>query len=146
VAKRVFISYDYDHDSTLKEFLVGQSRLPDSPFEIADWSIKVASPNWITEARRRIRASDTVAVICGEHTRTAIGVDTEVKISQEESITYFLLKGYREKDCHKPSAARPSDKIYTWTRERAAHQADRRARFNWRSDGSRLTLSGRRES
>lgn len=115
MAKRVFISYDYDHDSTLKEFLVGQSRLPDSPFEIADWSIKVASPNWVAEARRRIRASDTVAVICGQHTGTAIGVDTEVEISQDESIPYFLLKGYREKVCYKPAAARSSDKMYDWT-------------------------------
>lgn len=37
--KRVFISFDYDHDETLKTFLVGQSKLPDSPFELADWSI-----------------------------------------------------------------------------------------------------------
>lgn len=34
---KVFISFDYDHDETLKEFLVGQSKLPDSPFELADW-------------------------------------------------------------------------------------------------------------
>lgn len=115
MAARVFISYDYDHDSALKEFLVGQSRLPDSPFEIADWSIKVASPNWVEEARKRIRASDTVAVICGEHTHTAVGVDTEVEIAQEESIPYFLLKGYREKECYKPLAANANDKLYNWT-------------------------------
>jgi hypothetical protein len=107
VAKRVFISFDYDHDATLKEFLVGQAKLPDSPFEIADWSIKVASPGWVAEARRRIRASDTVAVICGQHTHTAVGVSTEVEIAQDESIPYFLLNGYREKTCYKPSSAFP---------------------------------------
>jgi hypothetical protein len=37
---KVFISCDYDHDETPKEFLVGQSKLEDSPFELADWSIK----------------------------------------------------------------------------------------------------------
>jgi len=37
---KVFVSFDYDHDETLKEFLVGQSKLKDSPFELADWSIK----------------------------------------------------------------------------------------------------------
>jgi hypothetical protein len=68
---RVFTSFDYDHDVDLKNALVGQSRLPDSPFEITDVSIKVASPGWQDEARRRIRGCDVVAVICGEYTQTA---------------------------------------------------------------------------
>lgn len=42
---RVFISFDYDHDVVLKEFLIGQAKLDDSPFWIADWAIKAASPS-----------------------------------------------------------------------------------------------------
>ena len=42
VKKRVFISFDYDHDEELKIALVGQSKLPNSPFEIVDMSIKEA--------------------------------------------------------------------------------------------------------
>ena len=114
---RVFISFDYDHDSILKEFLVGQSRNDDSPFEIADWSIKTASPGWKNEARRRIRASDVVAVICGQHTHTATGVAIELSIAQDEGIPYFLLRGYRDKTCTRPTTARPSDKMYEWTWE-----------------------------
>lgn len=34
--KRVFISFDYDHDARLKDLLVGQSQYPDNPFSIAD--------------------------------------------------------------------------------------------------------------
>ena len=112
---RVFISFDYEHDSDLKTLLVGQSKLPDSPFVIADWSIKVASPGWRDEARRRIRASDVVAVICGEHTHTATGVSTEVAIAQEERISYFLLKGRADKTCTRPTAAKSTDKMYRWT-------------------------------
>lgn len=41
---RCFISFDYDNDSDLKNLLVGQAKYEDSPFEIADWSIKEASP------------------------------------------------------------------------------------------------------
>ncbi|HEX5403732.1 MAG TPA: hypothetical protein VFX16_15680 [Pseudonocardiaceae bacterium] len=115
MAKRVFISYDYDNDSFLKEALVGQSRLPDSPFTIADWSIKVASAGWKAEARRRIRACDIVVVMCGTQTHNAIGVATELTISQDEGITYFLLKGYAEKSCTKPTTAKSSDKMYEWT-------------------------------
>ena len=32
---KVFVSFDYDHDETLKEFLVGQSKLKDSPLSQA---------------------------------------------------------------------------------------------------------------
>ena len=31
--KRVFVSFDYDYDKTLKDFLIGQAKNPDSPFE-----------------------------------------------------------------------------------------------------------------
>jgi hypothetical protein len=37
---KVFVSFDYDHDETLKVFLIGQSKHDDSPFDLADWSIK----------------------------------------------------------------------------------------------------------
>jgi hypothetical protein len=38
--KRVFISFDYDHDEDLRNLLIGQSRNPDSPFDMANWSVK----------------------------------------------------------------------------------------------------------
>lgn len=114
--KRVFISFDYDHDETLKTFLVGQSKHDDTPFELADWSIKEAlSGNWKDKARTRIKGVDLVAVICGEYTDTAAGVSAEVQIAQEEKIPYFLLKGYSDKTCKKPKAAKDADKIYKWT-------------------------------
>lgn len=113
-ATRVFVSFDYDNDARLKDALVGQSRLPDSPFAVLDWSIKLASPGWKTEARRRIRASAAVAVICGEHTHKVIGVATEMTIAQEEGVSYFLLEGYSDKVCTRPTSARPIDKLYKW--------------------------------
>src|SRR5260370_40261420 len=114
--KRVFISFDYDHDETLRAFLVGQSRNEDSPFELADWSIKeVLTGNWKDKARGRIRAVDLVCVICGDHTDTATGVSAEVQIAQEEGKPYFLLNGYSNRTGKKPKAAKDSDKIYNWT-------------------------------
>ena len=38
--KRVFTSFDFDHDEDLRNLLVGQSKNADSPFEMADWSVK----------------------------------------------------------------------------------------------------------
>ncbi|MGM4962094.1 TIR domain-containing protein [Tardiphaga sp. 1201_B9_N1_1] len=114
--KRVFISFDYDHDEVLKTFLVGQSKNPDTPFELADWSIKEPlTGDWQAKARLRIRNVDVVAVICGEHTDTATGVSAEIIIAQSEKVPYFLLNGYAEKVCKKPSAAFANDKIYKWT-------------------------------
>ncbi len=114
--KRVFISFDYDHDLDLKNLLVGQAKNEDSPFEIADFSIKEASSeDWKKKARTRIKGCDVVAVICGEHTDMASGVSAEVKIAQEEESDYFLLWGRKDKTCKKPKAAKSSDKIYKWT-------------------------------
>lgn len=114
--KRTFISFDYDHDISLKNLLVGQARNDDSPFEITDMSIKAPiDDDWKKKARTRIKGCDVVAVICGEHTDTATGVSAELRIAQDENISYFLLKGYSDKTCYKPKAAKESDKIYKWT-------------------------------
>ncbi len=45
--KRAFVSFDYDHDKGVKEMLAGQEKNPDTPFSIADFSIKeVISSDW----------------------------------------------------------------------------------------------------
>lgn len=113
---RSFISFDYDHDSDLKNLLVGQAKKTDSPFEITDMSIKEAiTTDWKANARRRIKGCDVVIVICGKYTHTATGVSAELKIAQEENIPYFLLKGRSDATCVKPKEAKQSDKIYSWT-------------------------------
>ncbi len=114
--KHVFISFDYDHDETLKTFLVGQAAHDDSPFDLVDWSIKEAmTGDWKKKAVTRIKGADLMAVICGEHTNTATGVSAELLIAQEEKIPYFLLAGYADKTCVKPMAAKPGDQMYKWT-------------------------------
>ena len=115
MATRVYICFDYDHDLALKNLLVGQAKNADSPFEISDWSIKDPSPGWKAEATRRIRNSNQVAVICGEHTDTATGVSEEIRIARAESKPYFLLKGYPNRVCKRPTGALGTDKIYKWT-------------------------------
>lgn len=114
--KRAFISFDYDNDSDLKTLLVGQSRHPDTDFEIADFSIKEAiAKDWQAKARTRIKGCDVVIVVCGEYTNTASGVSVEVTIAQEEGVPYFLLWGRSDKTCTKPTSALVDDKIYKWT-------------------------------
>lgn len=111
----VFISFDYDNDATLKEFLVGQAKNNDSPFCIADWSIKDPSIDWKNEAKRRIKRADQVIVICGKHTDTASGVNVEIELAREVATPYFLLAGYADGSNKKPTAALSTDKMYQWT-------------------------------
>lgn len=73
--------------------------------------------SWEAKARTRIEGCDVVIVICGEKTDTVAGVSAELKIAQEENVTYFLLKGRASKVCVKPKAALSTDKMYNWTRE-----------------------------
>lgn len=113
---RVFISFDYDNDSDLKLLLVGQAKNSDTPFEIADWSVKEPfSGDWKEKVRAKIRQTSQMIVICGEYTDLATGVSAELEIAQEEGIPYFLLWGRSTKTCVAPIAALASDKIYRWT-------------------------------
>lgn len=80
---KVLVSFDYDNDLDLKTLLVGQSKHPDTPFEIADWSVKEhLTGDWKEKVRSRLKRVDQVIVICGEKTHTATGVSAEVKLSQ----------------------------------------------------------------
>lgn len=116
--KRVFISFDYDHDSDAKILLAGQAELKDSPFEFKDASIKDhLTGDWKDKVRRRMDNIDVVVVLCGEHTDTAKGVAAELTIAQEKKKEYFLLKAYSDKTCPKPTSALSSDKLYDWTWE-----------------------------
>ena len=115
-AKRVFISFDYDHDKDLRNLLRGQARNPDSPFSIQDWSVKEPFPrDWKAKVRSRIRQTDITVVICGEHTHTATGVAAELEITRELQNDYFLLSGRKDKTGRKPRSAKASDKVYKWT-------------------------------
>ena len=113
---KAFISFDYDHDLELKNALVAQSELDDSPFEINDVSIKQAIDiNWKKYARKKIKESDVVIFICGKYTNTAKGVTAEMSITLEENANYFLLCGRSDGIVQKPSNSKKEDEVYKWT-------------------------------
>src|SRR5262249_40144876 len=100
---RVFTSFDFDHDEDLRNLLVGQAKHKDSPFEMADWSLKEPmAGDWKKKVRQRICSVDQVIVICGQYTDTATGVSAELQIAQEERKPYFLLWGRSSRACVKP--------------------------------------------
>lgn len=114
--KRVFISFDYDHDVNAKVLLAGQAKHDDSPFDFTDASVKDhLTGDWKEKVRRRLDNIDVVIVLCGENTHLAKGVASELEIVREKNKKYFLLKAYSDKTCTKPTTALSSDNIYLWT-------------------------------
>ena len=113
--KRIFISFDYDHDEGPKHLLVGQAKNPDSPFDFSDWSSKEhLTGDWEAKIRAKLAFVDIGCVLCGKHMKTASGVDREIEMFRRLGIPYFLLAAYAE-GCFKPKAAKASDSLYKWT-------------------------------
>ena len=96
--KRVFVSFDFDNDKVLKEFIIGQSKHDDSPFEVIDNSLKEAAPekDWLDKARIAISRSDVFILMLGSKTKNAPGVLKELKIANELNKEKFQIIGYKE--------------------------------------------------
>ena len=111
--KRVFVSFDFDNDKVLKDFIIGQSRLTDSPFEVIDTSLKEAAPmkTWAAKARAAIKRSDIVVVMVGPKTHKAPGVLKEVGMAREEGIPIVQVIGYKDGNY---TAVPNAGRLYTW--------------------------------
>lgn len=95
VKKRVFVSFDFDNDKELKDFLVGQAKNPDSPFGVIDFSLKESQPekDWEEKAESLIKRAEVFIVMLGSRTRFASGVLKEVKIAQKLEKEKFQIIG-----------------------------------------------------
>lgn len=97
MATKVYVSFDYDNDKTLKDFIIGQAKLADSPFEVSDHSLKEEAPEkqWEEKARAAITRSDKFIVMLGSKTIDAPGVLKEVAIAMELDKPRFQIIGYQ---------------------------------------------------
>lgn len=113
---KVFVSFDFDNDRKLKDFIIGQSKLADSPFEIADHSLKEAAPehNWEQKADRAIGRSDVVIVMVGPHTHRAQGVLKEVRMARNREKRIVQVIGYKDGDY---TAVPNAGRLYRWNWE-----------------------------
>lgn len=114
--KKVFVSFDFDNDKKLKEFIIGQSKLSDSPFEIIDHSLKEAAPeaNWEEKANAAIKRSDVVIVMVGPHTHRASGVLKEVRMARNANKHIVQIIGYRDGNY---TAVPDAGRLYRWNWE-----------------------------
>jgi hypothetical protein len=95
---KVFVSFDFDNDKVLKDFIIGQAKLPDSPFQVADHSLKEAAPQktWETKARAAISRADIFVVMLGPKTRKAPGVKKEVAMANALGKKRIQIIGYTD--------------------------------------------------
>ncbi len=110
---KVFVSFDFDNDKALKDFIIGQSKNTDSPFEVADWSMKEAAPqrSWEDEAESRIKRSNLVLVMVGPATYKAPGVLKEVEMAQRNNIRIVQVIGYKDGNY---TAVPNAGRLYSW--------------------------------
>ena len=114
--KRAFFSFDFDEDQNLKVHMVGQMKLPASPFDAADWSMKEAAPqrDWEQEAEARIQRSDVVVVLVGPKTHKAPGVLKEVAITRRLGKPIVQIIGSNDTS---PTPVPNAGRLLKWTWE-----------------------------
>jgi hypothetical protein len=112
--KRAFVSFDFDNDKALKDFIIGQAKLSDSPFEVVDCSLKEAKPEktWEDHARTAIKGSDIVLVMVGPKTHKASGVLKEVQMARESGVKIVQIIGYKDGNY---TAVPDAGRLYAWS-------------------------------
>lgn len=111
----IYVSFDYENDATLKEFVIAQAKLAESPFEVIDHSIRTAVPgDWEAEAEKRIKKSDVVLVMVGKYTHSAQGVKKEVALARKHNKKLGQVIGYRDTD---PTPVENAGRLYRWSWE-----------------------------
>lgn len=113
--KRVFVSFDFDNDRVLRDFIIGQAKNTDSPFDVFDHSLKESAPekDWLEKAHAAIARSDVFIIMLGSRTRWAPGVLKELKIADELGKPKFQIIGY--KDGSSDWAVPGGGRTYAWS-------------------------------
>jgi hypothetical protein len=89
---RAFLSFDFDHDQSLRTLFAGQATTSSpTPFVVEDWSSKsvLDESNWESLIAPKIRATNMCIVLVGNHMGSADGVAKEVRIATQWSVPVF---------------------------------------------------------
>jgi hypothetical protein len=115
MTKRVFISFAIE-DSNLRDFLVGQARNENSPFEFVDMSVKEPWDSaWKTRCRTKIKGCDGMIIIVTSNTKKADGQLWEVKCATEEGVTRRGIWGHSDDKPATLPAELDGVRIVNWT-------------------------------
>lgn len=96
MAKRIFISFAIE-DVKYRDFLVGQAKHGDSPFEFVDMSVKEPwDSSWKTRCRTRIKGCNGVIALISKNTAKAEGALWEMNCAVEEGIPVMAVHIYKD--------------------------------------------------
>ncbi len=112
--KKVFISFDFDNDSFLRNSLVWQSKHNWTPFDMEDWSVKIPwnEDEWKEKCLTKIKRCDLVIVMVWEKTKNCHWVKAEIKMAKEVWIPVVWVQWYSNKNCPRPEWL---EWYYNWT-------------------------------
>jgi hypothetical protein len=86
---RAFISFAAE-DAQVRDLFVGQSRHPDTPWELADFSLHEPFENaWKTQTKPRITGCDVVIALIGKGTHQAHGALWEIETAKQLGVPVF---------------------------------------------------------
>lgn len=89
--KRIFIAFAIE-DVRSRDFLVGQAKNDNSPFEFVDMSVKQPwETDWESKCRSRIRGCDGIIALISKYTPSATGQLFEIRTAEEEHIPTMLM-------------------------------------------------------
>ncbi len=118
---RIFISFAVE-DKTYRDFLVGQAKNNESPFEFVDMSVKQPwDSQWKTNCRTKIKGCDGVIALVSKNTAKAAGQLWEVACAKEEDVP---IRGIYVDSDNKPGTL-PEEfsgvRVVNWTWENIAN-------------------------
>lgn len=112
--KRIFISFAVE-DKTLRDFIVGQSKNDNSPFEFVDMSVKTPWDSmWKTNCRKKIKGCDGMIAIITKNTKNADGQLWEINCAKDEDVPILAIWGHPDEHCAIPSEISPIV-VRSWT-------------------------------
>jgi hypothetical protein len=112
--KKIFISFAME-DKTLRDFLVGQSKHEDTPFDFADYSVKEPWDSaWKTNCKSRIKGCDGVIAIVTPNTGKASGQLWEIKCAKDEGVPFLAIYGNDNRSYSLPTELSGS-RVNVWT-------------------------------
>ena len=94
-AKRIFVSYDYTKERSLKNAFVTQAK--EQGLQIRDFSLEEdhRDPQWEEKAKLQIRQCNLVVVLIGEDTHDSDGIRKEVAIANGFQIPIIQIRNKR---------------------------------------------------
>lgn len=124
-----FISFAKE-DERIRDLFIGQGNHPDTPWNIADWSLhEPFNDSWKTQTRSRIKRCKVTIQLVGHSTCQSDGALWEVNCSTEEGIPAFGVWIYKEGPRHIPPCFQANN-IINWTWEGIGRMISKAAQSN----------------